>query len=212
MCWNQPVSVGAEDPLVPTRQIPTRPGGNLERNGAVQWEAIFEQAFCRPGQSNRQKPWFESTLPLHEPFVACGNPNHFVLVYELMRVVDTQEKEDKNQIIIQKPSCRMPTFICPWVMRLLLLGILCHPHYESAKLRERCFWVEKLHGHRNHRRSKWLGEVPMRNLPRTPFLAVYRIPFKYRHEIDFTWSVFLGYLESFLRLYSKPKEERWFLP
>ena len=29
-------------------------------------------------------------------------------------------------------------------------GIVCHPHYESAELRERCFWAEKLHGHRSH--------------------------------------------------------------
>ena len=25
---------------------------------------------------------------------------------------------------------------------------MCHPHYESAQLRERCFWADKLHGHR----------------------------------------------------------------
>ncbi|CAJ1371305.1 unnamed protein product, partial [Effrenium voratum] len=29
-----------------------------------------------------------------------------------------------------------------------LRGIVCHPHYESAQLRERCFWADKLHGHR----------------------------------------------------------------
>ncbi|CAE8606939.1 unnamed protein product [Polarella glacialis] len=27
-------------------------------------------------------------------------------------------------------------------------GVVCHPHYESAQLRERCFWAEKLNGHR----------------------------------------------------------------
>eukprot|EP00927_Polykrikos_kofoidii_P055511 TRINITY_DN49756_c0_g1_i1.p1 TRINITY_DN49756_c0_g1~~TRINITY_DN49756_c0_g1_i1.p1 ORF type:complete len:1365 (-),score=166.52 TRINITY_DN49756_c0_g1_i1:14-4072(-) len=27
-------------------------------------------------------------------------------------------------------------------------GIVCHPHYESAALRDRCFWTEKMAGHR----------------------------------------------------------------
>ena len=33
--------------------------------------------------------------------------------------------------------------------RLTMPGIVCHPHYESQKLRERCFWAEKLNGHRS---------------------------------------------------------------
>eukprot|EP00439_Symbiodinium_sp_Y106_P075465 s1423_g14.t6 len=28
-------------------------------------------------------------------------------------------------------------------------GIVCHPHYESARLRESCFWADKLVGHRS---------------------------------------------------------------
>merc|ERR1719362_2622716 len=28
-------------------------------------------------------------------------------------------------------------------------AIICHPHYETAALRDRCFWTDKLHGHRS---------------------------------------------------------------
>ena len=33
-------------------------------------------------------------------------------------------------------------------------GVVCHPHYESAQLRDRCFWSEKLYGHRTVREEK----------------------------------------------------------
>ena len=42
---------------------------------------------------------------------------------------------------------RFPLGIYVWSKKAA--GIVCHPHYESSELRERCFWAEKLHGHRS---------------------------------------------------------------